>query len=246
MLASHSSPATLSEEELLLAGVRWNFLRRPVEARRAASSARAAWMRAAPCLNSNWVVPPYKPRTGRPPQHLDRPLSDHLLAPTAHYLRGRAMIALDELEGATLEADLLDKDARRKRPPPDSQVFLADLRKRLRAPEAPPPLVENVMLQPVDELKQAAAELRDLDSSSPPPPGGLDEFLKRVGTTVEQTIRGLSNTVGFGGYSPDSIGPRRQAAHIPLGGVQLRFRRPQGNRRIWNWMTCGQTNRGRP
>jgi tetratricopeptide (TPR) repeat protein len=195
VLASHSSPAALSEEELLLAGVRWNFLRRPVEARRALERARRMDARSALFELELGRAAVQAEDWAAAAQRLDRPLADHLLAPPAHYLRGRAMIALGDYEGATLEADLLDKDARHKRPPPDSQVFLADLRKRLRAPEAPLPLVENVMLQPVDELKQAAAELRGLDSSSPPPPDGLDEFLKRVGATVEQTIGGLSNTV---------------------------------------------------
>jgi tetratricopeptide (TPR) repeat protein len=195
VLASHSSPADPSEEELLLAGVRWNFLRRPVEARRALERAHRMDARSALIELELGRAAVQAQDWAAAAQHLDRPLLDRLLAPPAHYLRGRAMIALGDFEGATLEADLLDKAARRKRLPPDSQVFLADLRKRLRAPDARLPLLENVILQPVDELKQAAAELRDLDSSSPPPPGGLDEFLKRVGATVQETIRGLSNTV---------------------------------------------------
>ena len=50
------------------------------------------------------------------------------------------------------------------------------------------------MIQPIGELKQAASELKDLDPSSPPPPGGLEEFLRRVGSSVEDTFHDLSNT----------------------------------------------------
>jgi hypothetical protein len=67
-----------------------------------------------------------------------------------------------------------------------------DLQKRLQERSIQP--LDNVMIQPIAELRQAASELKDLDPSSPPPPGGLGEFLKQVGVTVEESFRDFSNT----------------------------------------------------
>ena len=54
-------------------------------------------------------------------ERLDRPLRDRRLAPHAHYLRARAMMALGDFEGASLEAGVLAKDIRRKHLPPSVQ-----------------------------------------------------------------------------------------------------------------------------
>ena len=124
---------------------------------------------------------------------LDPPLRKRALAPQAHYLRARAMLALGDFESASLEADVLAQDLRRKRLPPDAQGFVTDLQRRLQDRSIQP--VEDVMNQPVAELQEAAGELTGLDSSSPPPPGGLEEFLKQVGSSIEETLRGFSNTV---------------------------------------------------
>ena len=127
-------------------------------------------------------------------ERLDSPLRERSLAPQVHYLRARAMIALGDSEGAWLEAGILAKELMRKRLPPDAngQSFVNDLQRRLQ--ERPIRPLENVMIQPAAELQQAATELKGLDPSSPPPPGGLEEFLKRVGIRVEGTFRDFSNT----------------------------------------------------
>ena len=191
-LASSAPAASISEEEFLLGGVRWNFLRRPEEARQELEHARALdphcalidlELGRAAVQAEDWATAANK---------LDRPLRQRSLAPHAHYLRARAMIALGDFEGASLEADILAKDIRRKRLPPDAQSFVNDLQRRLQEGSIKP--LENVMIQPVGELKQAASELKDLNPSSPPPPGGLEELLKQVGIRVEETFRDFSNT----------------------------------------------------
>jgi len=192
MLASRGPGASISEEEFFLRGVRWNFLRRPEEARRALDQARASdphcalielELGRAAVQAEDWPVAAAM---------LDLSMRQRNLAPQAHYLRARAMIALGDLEGASLEAGILAKYLRRKRLPLDTRSFVADLQKRFQERSIQP--LENVMIQPTGELKQAASELKDLDLSSPPPPGGLEEFLKQVGTRVEETFRNLSNT----------------------------------------------------
>jgi len=192
MLPSNAPAAGISEEEFLLLGVRWSFLRRPEEARQDLEQARAIDPRGALIeleLGRAAVQAEDWPAAAA---RLDRPLRQRDLAPSAHYLRARAMIALGDFEGASVEASILAKDLRRKRLSPDAQSFVNDLQRRLRERSIQP--LENVMIQPVGELKQAASELEDLDPSSPPPPGGLEEFLKRVGSNVEQTFRDLANT----------------------------------------------------
>ena len=192
MLPSNAPAAGISEEEFLLLGVRWNFLRRPEEARQDLEQARAIDPRnalielelgRAAVQAEDWAAAAAR---------LDRPLRQRDLAPSAHYLRARAMLALGDFEGASLEASILAKDLRRKRLSTDAQTFVNDLQRRLQERSIQP--LENVMIQPVGELKQAVSELKDLNPSSPPPPGGLEEFLKRVGSEVEQTFRDLSNT----------------------------------------------------
>jgi len=193
MLPSSAPAAGISEEEFLLLGVRWNFLRRPEEARQDLEQARAIDPHSALIeleLGRAAVQAEDWPAAAA---RLDRPLRQRNLAPHAHYLRARAMIALGDFEGASLEASILAKDLRRKRLSPDAQSFVNDLQRRLQERSIQP--LASVMSQPVGELKQAANELKDLDTSSPPPPGGLEEFLKRVGSNVEQTFRDLSNTV---------------------------------------------------
>lgn len=191
-LVATAAGARPSEEEFLLEGVRWNFLRRPEEAKRELEQARALDSHSAlidlelgraAVEAEDWATAANK---------LDHPLRQGNLAPQAHYLRARAMIALGDFEGASLESQILAKDLRRKRLTPDAQSFVTDLQRRVQEGSIQP--LENVLNQPVGELKQAAGELRDLDASSPPPRGGLEEFLKHVGAKVDETFRELSNT----------------------------------------------------
>ncbi len=194
VLASHAPEARISEEEFLLRGVRWNFLRRPEEAKRNLEQALAVDRRSALIdleLGRAAVQAEDWPAAA---ERLDSPLRERSLAPQAHYLRARAMIALGDFEGAWLEAGILAKEVTRKRLPPEAngQSFVNDLQRRLQERSFQP--LENVMIQPTAELQQAEAELKDLDPSSPPPPGGLEEFLKRVGMRVEETFRDFSNT----------------------------------------------------
>jgi tetratricopeptide (TPR) repeat protein len=192
VLASNAPAASISEEELLLRGVRWNFLRRPEEARRELEQARAIDPRSALIELELGRAAVQAEDWSAAAEELDLPLRQRSLAPYAHYLRARAMIALGDFEGASLEAGILAKDLRRKRLPPNVQSFVNDLQRRLQERSIKP--LENVMIQPIGELKQAASELKDLDPSSSPPPGGLEEFLKRVGLKVEETFRDFSNT----------------------------------------------------
>jgi len=192
MLASSGPAAGISEEEFLLRGVRWNFLRRPEEARRALDQARASDPHCALIeleLGRAAVQAEDWPAAAA---MLDLPLRQRNLAPQAHYLRARAMMALGDFEGASLEAGILAKYLGQKRLPHDAQSFVADLQKRLQEGSIQP--LENVMIQPTGELKQAVSEFKDLDASCPPPPGGLEEFLNRVGASVEETFRNLANT----------------------------------------------------
>ena len=192
VLASNAQAPDISEEEFLLGGVRWNFLRRPEEARRDLEQARAIDPRSALIELELGRAAVQAEDWSAAAERLDRPLRDRRLAPHAHYLRARAMIALGDFEGASLEAGVLAKDIRRKHLPPNVQSFVNDLQKRSQERSIQP--LENVMIQPIAELRQAARELKDLDPSSPPPPGGLGEFLKQVGVTVEETFRDFSNT----------------------------------------------------
>jgi tetratricopeptide (TPR) repeat protein len=192
MLASNAPAASISEEESLLGGVRWNFLRRPEEARHDLEQAQAIDPRSALIELELGRAAVQAEDWSAAAEKLDRPLHQRSLAPYAHYLRARAMMALGDFEGASLEAGILAKDVRRKRLPPNVQSFVKDLQTRLQERSIQP--LENVMIQPIGELKQAASELKDLDPSSPPPPGGLEEFLKRVGIKVEETFRDFSNT----------------------------------------------------
>ena len=192
VLASKAPSASVSEEELLLGGVRWNFLRRPEEARRELEQAQAIDPRNALIELELGRAAVQAEDWSAAAEELDRPLRQRSLAPHAHYLRARAMMALGDFEGASLEAGILAKDVRRKRLPPNVQSFANDLQRRLQERSIKP--LENVMIQPIGELKQAASELKDLDPSSSPPPGGLEEFLKRVGIRVEETFRNFSNT----------------------------------------------------
>jgi len=192
-LAANTLPGGISEEELLLGGVRWNFLCRPEEARQDLEKARALdphnalialELGRAAVQAEDWTTAAEK---------LDRPLRQRTLAPHAHYLRARAMMALGDFQGASLEADILAKDLRRKHLPPEARSFVNDLQRRVQEGSVQP--LENVMIQPVGELKQAATELKDLDPSGTPPPGGLEGLLKQVGVRVEETFRNFSNTV---------------------------------------------------
>ena len=192
-VASGAPPAGNSEEELFLRGVRWNFLRRPEEARQDLERAGALdphnalidlELGRAALEAEDWATAA---------KELERPLRQRSLAPHAHYLRARAMIALGDFQGASLEANILATDIRRKRFPSDAQGFVNDLQRRVQEGSIQP--LQNVMIQPVGELKQAAAELKDLDPSSPPPPGGLEDLLKRVGVKVEEAYRDFSNTL---------------------------------------------------
>lgn len=105
-------------------------------------------------------------------ERLDSPPRERSLAPQAHYLRARAMIALGDSEGAWLETGILAKEAMRKRLPSDADghSFVTDLQRRLQERSFQP--LENVMIQPTAELQQAETELKDLDTSSPPPQAG--------------------------------------------------------------------------
>jgi tetratricopeptide (TPR) repeat protein len=192
VLASNAPAASISEEEFLLRGVRWNFLRRPEEATRDLEQARAIDPRSALIELELGRAAVQAEDWSAAAERLERPLRQRSLAPHAHYLRARAMIALGDFEGASLEAGILAKDVRRKRLPPDVQSFVNDLQRRVQEGSVQP--LENVMIQPISDLKQAASELKGLDPSTPPPPGGLEEFLKRVGNTVEETFRDFSNT----------------------------------------------------
>jgi len=193
MLAADAPAAGASEEELFLRGVRWSFLRKPEEARRDLERAQALDPRSAlielelgraAVQTEDWATAAAR---------LDRSLHQRNLAPHAHYLRARAMIALGDFEGASLEAGILAKDVRRKRLSADASSFVEDLQRRLQ--ERPIKPLQDVINQPVAQLQQAASELKDLNPSSPPPPDGVDIFLKQVGTRVEETFRDLSNTV---------------------------------------------------
>jgi tetratricopeptide (TPR) repeat protein len=193
MLDSEGPAARASEEEYLLRAVRASFLRRPEEARQDLVRARALDPRnplidlelgRAAVQMEDWPTAAAR---------LDRPLRQRDLAPDAHYLRARAMIALGDFGGASIEAGVLVKDLRRKRLSPEGQSFVNDLQTRLQERSTQP--LENVIKQPAGELQQAVGELNDLNPSSPQPPGGLEEFLKQVGTGVEETFRDLSNTV---------------------------------------------------
>jgi tetratricopeptide (TPR) repeat protein len=192
VLASNAPAGSISEEKFLLGGVRWNSLRRPEEARQDLEQARAMDPRSALIELELGRAAVQAEDWSAAAEELERPLRQRSLAPHAHYLRARAMIALGDFQGASLEAGILAKDIRRKRLPPNVQSFVNDLQRRLQERSIHP--LENVMTQPVGELKQAASELKDLDPSSPPPPGGLEELLKRVGIRVEETFRGFSNT----------------------------------------------------
>ena len=192
VLASNAQAPDISEEEFLLGGVRWNFLRRPEEARRDLEQARAIDPRSALIELELGRAAVQAEDWSAAAERLDRPLRDRSLAPHARYLRARAMMALGDFEGASLEAGVLAKDIRRKHLPPSVQSFVNDLQRRLQERSIQP--LENVMTQPIAELRQAASELKDLDPSSPAPPGGLGEFLKQAGVTVEESFRDFSNT----------------------------------------------------
>jgi len=193
VLSSNPPPSRVSEEELVVRGVRWSLLHSMDEARRDLEQARSMDPRDAfidlelgrvAIAGEDWPAAAAM---------LEPPLRKRALAPQAHYLRARAMLALGDFESAALEADALAQDLHRKRLPPDAQGFVNDLKRRLQERSIRP--IEDVMNQPVEELQEGASELKDLDPSSPPPPGGLAEFLKQVGSSVEDTLRGLSNTM---------------------------------------------------
>ena len=193
VLASNPPASGISTEELVLRGVRWSFLHRTDEARQDLEQARSMDPRSALIELELGRVAVQAEDWPAAAAMLDPPLRRCALAPQAHYLRARAMIALGDFESASLEADVLAQDLRRKRLPPDAQGFVTDLQRRLQERSIQP--IEDVMNQPVAELQEAAGELKGLDPSSPPPPGGLEEFLKQVGSCVEETLRGFSNTI---------------------------------------------------
>ena len=193
MLASNPPASGISKEELVLRGVRWSFLHRTDEARQDLEQARSMDPRSALIELELGRVAVQAEDWPAAATMLDPPLHKRALAPQAHYLRARAMIALGDFESASLEADVLAQDLRRKRLPPDAQGFVADLQRRLQERSIQP--IEDVMSQPTAELQEAAGELKGLDPSSPPPPGGLEEFLKQVGSSIEETLRGFSNTI---------------------------------------------------
>jgi tetratricopeptide (TPR) repeat protein len=192
VLASKAQPRDLSEEELLVRGVRWNLLRRPEQARQDLEQARAIDPRSALIELELGRAAVQAEDWSTAAQSLDHPLRDRRLAPHAHYLRARAMLAVGDFEGASLEAGVLANDVRRKHLPQGVQSFVNDLQRRLQERSIQP--LQNVMVQPVAELRQAVSELKDLDPSGPPPPGGLGEFLKQVGDSVEESFRDFSNT----------------------------------------------------
>jgi tetratricopeptide (TPR) repeat protein len=194
LLASNPPSSRISREELVVRGVRWSFLHNTDEARRDLEQARSMDPRDAFTELELGRVAVQAEDWPAAAAMLDPPLRKRALAPQAHYLRARAMIALGDFESASLEANFLAQDLRRKRLPPDAQAFVNDLQRRLQERSIRP--IEDVMDQPVAELKEAAGELKDLDPSSPAPPGGLAEFLKQVGSSVEETLRGFSNTMG--------------------------------------------------
>jgi len=194
VLDSKPPAGGISEEELVLRGVHWSFLGRVDEARQDLQQAHSIDRRdafielelgRAAVQAEDWPVAAAM---------LEAPLHKRGLAPQAHYLRARAMIALGDFESAALEANVLAQDLRRRRLPPEAQGFVNDLQRRLQERSVGP--IEDVMNQPVAELEEAAGELKGLDSSCPPPPGGLEEFLKQVGSGVEETLSGFSNTMG--------------------------------------------------
>jgi len=192
-LASKPPAAGISEEELVLRGVRWSFLRRTDEARQDLEQARSIDPRDALIELELGRVAVEAEDWSAAAAMLDPPLRKRALAPQAHYLRARAMIALGDFESAALEADVLRQDLRRKRLPPDARGFVNDLQRRLQERSIEP--FEDVINQPVAELQEAAGELKDLDPSTPPPPGGLEEFLKQVGSSIDETLRDFSNTM---------------------------------------------------
>jgi tetratricopeptide (TPR) repeat protein len=194
VLASNPPPAGVSEEELVLRAVRWSFLRRTDEARQDLAQARAMDPRSPLIELELGRVAVQEEDWAAAAAMLDPPLREARLAPQAHYLRARAMIALGDFESAALEADALARDLRRKRLPPDTRGFVNDLQRRLHERSIQP--IADVENQPVAELKEAAGELQGLDPSSPPPPGGLGEFMRQVGSSVEETLSGFSNTIG--------------------------------------------------
>ena len=193
VLASNPPASGISTEELVLRGVHWSFLHRTDEARQDLEQARSMDPRSALIELELGRVAVQAEDWPAAAAMLEPPLRKRALAPQAHYLRARAMIALGDFESASLEADVLAQDLRRKRLPPDAQGFVADLQRRLQERSIQP--IEDVMNQPVAELQEAAGELKGLDPSSPPPPGGLEEFLKQVGSSIEETLRGFSNTI---------------------------------------------------
>ncbi len=193
VLSSNPPASGISTEELVLRGVRWNFLHRTDEARQDLEQARSMDPRSALIELELGRVAVQAEDWPAAAAMLDPPLRKRALAPQAHYLRARAMIALGDFESASLEADVLAQDLRRRRLPQDAQGFVADLQRRLQQRSIQP--IEDVMNQPVAELQEAAGELKGLDPSSPPPPGGLEEFLKQVGSSIEETLRGFSNTL---------------------------------------------------
>jgi len=193
MLPLNSAAGRLSEEQLLLRGIYLSFLHKSEESQRDLERARALDPRSALIeleLGRAAVEMEDWPTAAA---RLDRPLRQRNLASQAHYLRARSLIAFGDSGGASLEAGMLEKDLKRKRASPDAQSLLDDLERRMHQPALQS--LESVMNQPVGELQQAASELKDLNPSGPPPPGGLEEFLRAVGVGVEATLRNLSNTV---------------------------------------------------
>jgi hypothetical protein len=194
VLASVSNPE-VEHERAVLEAVRLNFLRRPEESTPVLERALGDQLdnylpqlelgRAA-VNGEDWPTALQK---------LDPVLRDKKLAPYAHYLRTRCLLALGDLEGAAQEAKLLTQKVKRKRLPVSVQGFVADVRGRLK--EQSIQAVRSVMTQPVGELQKAVPALARMDTSEPPPDQNLAVILKQVGTNIERFFRDFSTTAAL-------------------------------------------------
>jgi len=190
-------------EACLLRGVLWNFIRRPEEA--TGDLTRA--LRSQP---ENTLI---QLGLGRAAVHaadwaaarkrLEGPLEDRSLAPHAHYHRAWALVAEGNMKMAAQDTELLDRQVSQKNLPATVQNLVAQTEHWQEEVEKPPqglgegkwmtPL-DSVLNKPVAELKTKLNELADLDANASPPPGGLEELLRALGTSIQNFFRDFSNT----------------------------------------------------
>jgi thioredoxin-like negative regulator of GroEL len=194
VLASVTDPR-VEHERKVLEGIRLNFLRRPEEARlileRALGDQLEDYL---PQLELGRSAV-YEEDWPTALQRLDPVLRDKKLAPYAHYLRARCLLALGDLEGAADEARLLTQKVKKKRLPVPVQSFVADVRGRLA--EKSIQAVRSVMTQPLGELQKAVPILAKMDTSEPSGGEQLPVILKQVGANIEKFFRDFSTTAAL-------------------------------------------------